>query len=154
MNVIYWPGNIYDEKALLTSTLMAQRPMARTALRTKSTSTSVAYSFSSASTWKWPKTAVTFIASKHNTTPHAYITVWSCDSLLLILFQFDAFFEAWPSTDDKLHYLNNTKCKYSLHIVVHIQKTSCINHVFVLLSTDRPNTVLKFNIFHFLLHYV
>ena len=37
----------------LTSTLMAQRPMALTALRTKSTSTSVAYSFSSARTWVW-----------------------------------------------------------------------------------------------------
>lgn len=48
--VTNWPGNIYDEKAFLTSTLMAQRPMARTALRTKSTSTSVAYSFNSAST--------------------------------------------------------------------------------------------------------
>lgn len=35
---------------ILASTLMAQRPMARTALRTKSTSTSVAYSFSSART--------------------------------------------------------------------------------------------------------
>lgn len=34
----------------LTSTLMAHRPMALTALRTKSTSTSVAYSFSSART--------------------------------------------------------------------------------------------------------
>lgn len=34
----------------LTSTLMAQRPMARTAFRTKSTSTSVAYSLSSAKT--------------------------------------------------------------------------------------------------------
>lgn len=35
---------------ILASTLMAQRPMARTALRTKSTSTSVAYSLSSART--------------------------------------------------------------------------------------------------------
>lgn len=40
-----------DSITLLTSTLMAQRPMALTALRTKSTSTSVAYSFSSASTY-------------------------------------------------------------------------------------------------------
>lgn len=38
------------ESQSLTSTLMAQRPMARTAFRTKSTSTSVAYSFSSART--------------------------------------------------------------------------------------------------------
>lgn len=37
---------------VLASTLMAQRPIARTALRTKSTSTSVAYSFSSARTCK------------------------------------------------------------------------------------------------------
>lgn len=35
-----------------TSTLIAQRPMARTAFRTKSTSTSVAYSFSSANTYR------------------------------------------------------------------------------------------------------
>ncbi|RNA16159.1 hypothetical protein BpHYR1_050148 [Brachionus plicatilis] len=33
------------------STLMAHLPMARTDLRTKSTSTSVAYSFSSPNTW-------------------------------------------------------------------------------------------------------
>ena len=42
--ILYYQGT-------LTSTLMAQRPMARTAFRTKSTSTSVAYSFSSANTW-------------------------------------------------------------------------------------------------------
>lgn len=40
------------EFQVLASTLMAQRPIARTALRTKSTSTSVAYSFSSARTCK------------------------------------------------------------------------------------------------------
>jgi hypothetical protein len=39
-----------ESQNFLTSTLMAQRPMARTAFRTKSTSTSVAYSLSSANT--------------------------------------------------------------------------------------------------------
>ena len=46
------------ESQSLTSTLMAQRPMARTAFRTKSTSTSVAYSFSSANTCGPNKDAV------------------------------------------------------------------------------------------------
>lgn len=41
---------VRTESQSLTSTLMAQRPMARTAFRTKSTSTSVAYSLSSAKT--------------------------------------------------------------------------------------------------------
>ncbi len=40
-----------NNEARHTSTLIAQRPMARTAFRTKSTSTSVAYSFSSANTY-------------------------------------------------------------------------------------------------------
>lgn len=44
-----WGGKAHQDE-ILASTLMAQRPMARTALRTKSTSTSVAYSLSSAST--------------------------------------------------------------------------------------------------------
>lgn len=46
-----------------TSTLMAQRPMALTALRTKSTSTSVAYSFSSARTYTQTSSGVTQIIS-------------------------------------------------------------------------------------------
>ena len=41
----------FKPKAAELSTLIAHRPMARTDLRTKSTSTSVAYSFSSDSTW-------------------------------------------------------------------------------------------------------
>lgn len=45
------PSSHPGQSQRLTSTLMAQRPMARTAFRTKSTSTSVAYSFSSANTW-------------------------------------------------------------------------------------------------------
>ena len=38
------------QRCAARSSLMAQRPMARTALRTKSTSTSVAYSLNSSST--------------------------------------------------------------------------------------------------------
>lgn len=54
----------------LTSTLMAQRPMARTAFRTKSTSTSVAYSFSSASTYETPSMRsliLAFMLSRNHT---------------------------------------------------------------------------------------
>lgn len=61
---------------VLASTLMAQRPIARTALRTKSTSTSVAYSFSSASTCKesTPKWTPVWqgMSPKHQNTSRMY----------------------------------------------------------------------------------
>lgn len=64
---------------VLASTLMAQRPIARTALRTKSTSTSVAYSFSSARTCKesTPKWTPMWqgMPPKHQNTSRMYSSV-------------------------------------------------------------------------------